>query len=84
MITPKEFLERIGIDNQDIEKKYPAGSDWDLLKILQRFWEMNNMENLLHEFWQRSSDACPLEVSEAEQQEREFKNWVLEKHNTTN
>jgi hypothetical protein len=31
---------------------------------------------LLHKFWQRSSDACPLEVSEAEQQENEWRKWI--------
>ncbi len=32
--------------------------------------------NLLYKFWQRSSDACPLECSEAEDQENNFYNWV--------
>ena len=32
--------------------------------------------DLLHLFWQRSSDACPLEVGEAEKQEVAFKEWV--------
>ena len=32
--------------------------------------------NLLYMFWQRSSDACPLEIGEAEKQESEFKEWV--------
>lgn len=31
---------------------------------------------LLHMFWQRSSDACPLEVSEAESQEKEWFKWM--------
>jgi hypothetical protein len=34
--------------------------------------------NLLHKFWQRSPDACPLEVSEAEQQEIEWRSWIYE------
>lgn len=76
MISPTQFLERIGIDNQDIQKKHPAGSDWDLLKILQRFQEMNNIGDLLHEFWQRNSYACPLEASMAEDEETNFKEWV--------
>jgi hypothetical protein len=33
--------------------------------------------NLLYKFWQRSSDACPLECGEAEKQEKEFKEWVM-------
>jgi hypothetical protein len=32
--------------------------------------------NLLHLFWQRTSDACPLEAIVAEKQENEFKEWV--------
>ena len=32
--------------------------------------------DLLQMFWQRSSDACPLECGEAEKQEVEFKEWV--------
>lgn len=34
-------------------------------------------KNLLHDFWQRSSDACPLECSEAENQEKEFEDFVV-------
>ncbi len=36
-------------------------------------------KKLLQEFWQRSSDACPLEATEAEKQETEFNNWVDDK-----
>lgn len=32
---------------------------------------------LLTRFWQRSSDACPLEAGEAEKQENEFNDWTL-------
>ena len=32
---------------------------------------------LLTRFWQRSSDACPLESAEAEKQENEFHDWVM-------
>ena len=32
--------------------------------------------DLLNLFWQRSSDACPLECGEAEKQEKEFKEWA--------
>ena len=31
---------------------------------------------LLHEFWQRSSDACPLEATEAEEQENLWFRWI--------
>ncbi len=32
--------------------------------------------NLLHEFWQRSSDACPLEAIDAEHEEKEWFKWI--------
>jgi len=35
--------------------------------------------DLLHEFWQRSSDACPLECTEAEKQQDDFHDWMIEK-----
>lgn len=40
------------------------------------------LEDLLHEFWNRKSDACPLEASEQEKQEKEFAEWV--KQNISN
>lgn len=81
MISPSEFLERIGIEDQGLQKKYPAGSDWSLLNLLQRFSEMNEPGKLLHEFWQRTSDACPLETTQAEHEEKEFEKWVTEQQN---
>jgi len=35
--------------------------------------------DLLHEFWQRSSGACPLECTEAEKQQDDFYDWMVEK-----
>lgn len=32
---------------------------------------------LLTRFWQRASDACPLEASAAEKQENEFHDWMI-------
>lgn len=46
-------------------------------------WAFDKKEepcSLLHRFWQRSSDACPLEASEAEKQEDEFNDWVCEQY----
>lgn len=47
---------------------------------------VTNIKNLLYEFWQQTSDACPLECGEAEKQEKafakfveaKFKNWGFE------
>jgi len=54
------------------------------VKDLEHFKESNvglnvtdkPIGDLLELFWQRSSDACPLECTEAEKQEAEFKEWV--------
>jgi hypothetical protein len=35
--------------------------------------------HLLEEFWQRSSDACPLTCTEAENEETAFAEWVKNK-----
>lgn len=75
-MTPTEFLERIGLDNQQLQKKYPAGSDWDLLTVLKRFTQLQEPGKILHDFWQRHSDACPLEATQAEQEEKAFNDWV--------
>lgn len=34
--------------------------------------------DLLHKFWQRKSDACPLECTEAEKMQDDFNDFVLE------
>jgi len=47
---------------------------------------VNQIKDLLAEFWQQTSDACPLECGEAENQEKafaefvdaKFKNWKFE------
>ena len=36
--------------------------------------------NLLQQFWQRKSDACPLEAAKAESEENDFHDWVLDKY----
>jgi len=42
---------------------------------------VNELPNLLHEFWQRRSDACPLNAEEAEQEEACFMAFVMDKIN---
>lgn len=54
------------------------------IKDLQHFKDINtglwaldtDPKQLLNKFWQRTSDACPLECSEAEKQEMEFEKFV--------
>ena len=40
---------------------------------------LKSLPDLLWEFWQRSSDACPLEASQQEEQEEMFQCFVEEK-----
>lgn len=35
--------------------------------------------NLLEDFWQRTSDACPLEATQAEKETDEFHDWSMDK-----
>jgi hypothetical protein len=42
----------------------------DLSKLL------SSSKDLLHEFWNRESDACPLQVEEAEEEENKFKSFI--------
>ena len=39
----------------------------------------SNPQYLLEDFWQRSSDACPLCCTEAENEEEAFREWVKNK-----
>ena len=40
---------------------------------------VTQVKGLLNEFWQRRSDACPLECTEAENEEFEFSKFVEDK-----
>jgi len=35
-------------------------------------------KDLLHQFWQSSSDQCPLECTESEKQEQDFEDWITD------
>ena len=49
----------------------------ELEKVLTVFVDLyDKAPALLNLFWQRSSDSCPLEVSEAEAQEKEWFAWM--------
>jgi SMC interacting uncharacterized protein involved in chromosome segregation len=72
-------------DEKRIKKlKVEIDSKEEHIKHLQNFKDSSvglhvtdkPIGDLLQMFWQRSSDACPLECSEAEKQEVEFKEWV--------
>ena len=54
----------------DQQKNEPVVEDLFVVDI--------NPIKLLHEFWNRESDACPLEASEQEKQEKEWKKWIVD------
>lgn len=76
-------VELIGAD-EDFIKEISKNTSLDDLLVGKteaeiRSWVVNEydwVQNLLNEFWQRSSDACPLEASEAEAQENAFIKFV--------
>lgn len=41
--------------------------------------KVTEIKNLLFEFWQQTSDACPLECGEAEEQEKKFSEFIENK-----
>lgn len=50
----------------------------DILLILKYLLnEYENQKNLLSQFWQRSSDACPLEAIEHEEEVKRFEEFIL-------
>lgn len=76
-------LEITGADESFIKEVSKQASIDDLLSGKTeseiRKWVINEydwVENLLNEFWQRSSDACPLDVNEADRQESDFVTFV--------
>jgi hypothetical protein len=60
-------------DHSGMTQEYDS---YDAINIINSILKSSLMGNLLHLFWQRSSDACPLECGEAEKQELMFKEWV--------
>jgi len=58
----------------------------DKLKELQHYYDTTvgcycldrDPKELLRQFWQSSSDACPLEATEAEKQEQAFEDWIVD------
>jgi hypothetical protein len=59
---------------QHIVNSFTMNELTKVIEILLPIYE--RAPNLLFDFWQRSSDACPLEASEAEKQENAFFDWV--------
>jgi len=74
-----------GISSKEEHEEYLKAIGYEkYVKDLQHFKDSSiglnvtdkPIGDLLNMFWQRESDACPLECSEAEKQEAEFKEWV--------
>ena len=76
-------VEITGVDDSIIKQISKEASLDELLaektEAEIRTWVVNEfswVQNLLHDFWQLSSDACPLEANESEEQENAFKEFV--------
>jgi len=81
---PKKCMPE-GINSKEEHEEYLKAIGYEkYVKDLQHFKDSSvglnvtdkPIGDLLRMFWQSSSDACPLECSEAEKQEEEFKEWV--------
>ena len=81
----KELLESLDLIHQEMKELTKAGSCGeyageaeysDTKEIVNSVLKSPIVGNLLYLFWQRSSDACPLELTQAEEQESNFKEWV--------
>lgn len=69
----EDELQKICDDVWEI--KYPSYGDYEGLYLVKA----SDIEGMLNEFWQRSSDACPLEAGEGENQVKEWEAWVPQK-----
>lgn len=81
MDGPKiQMMDYSAIPPMDVTQQDPSIYP-TMLEILRK--HMHEMidrfsnKNLLTEFWQRSSDACPLDADEEERQEVAFKEWLM-------
>lgn len=59
---------------KSLKSEYTVNEMEDLLLYFIDFHK--NAEELLHQFWQRNSDACPLESSEADKEIIEWRKWI--------
>jgi hypothetical protein len=84
-IMKNELLDSINEIHEEMKSLTRAGSCGeyagcaeyeDTKGIVDSVLKSPIVGNLLFLFWQRTSDACPLECTEAEKQETEFKEWV--------
>jgi hypothetical protein len=66
----EQYLKDIGYE------KYVKDLEDFKEKMIGLYATKKDIGDLLYLFWQRTSDACPLEASEAEKQEKDFKDWV--------
>jgi uncharacterized membrane protein YheB (UPF0754 family) len=74
------LLESINEIHEEIKSLTKAGSCGeykDTKGIIDSVLKSSICRNLLILFWQRTSDACPLEASKQEEQENEFNDWLL-------
>lgn len=73
LICKMEDDEFQSLMNSVSELEYPE-PDTEIIAV-----KKSEITGLLNEFWQRSSDACPLECSEHEEELNEWADWVGQK-----
>lgn len=85
MESRKELLESINEIYESVKELTKAGScgeysgqaDYeDARNLVDQILNSPIVGSLLNIFWQRTSDSCPLECTEAENQESDFREWV--------
>jgi len=77
-LTDKIYNDVIKELSRHPETREYCESDYgDAKLVIEIVIKSEVVGSLLYKFWQRSSDACPIECVEAEKQEDEFKEWVM-------
>lgn len=71
-----KFLVKFNAENNSNLKEYEISKNPNYTEWLEDLITNNSTGDLLHKFWQRSSDACPLEAIDAEKEERDFFEWT--------
>lgn len=69
---PEDRLE--GMLQSAYELQNPKTGDLQALNLVRT----EQLQELLNDFWQRSSDACPLDATESENQICEWKQWICD------
>lgn len=84
-MIPKETKYKIGEAECESENYFVQADTLinklmvnELRDVIADYFRLRDVTpDLLGKFWQRTSDACPLECTQAEDQELDFKSYVI-------